>query len=505
MRWGSPVPGPSSPPLAVPAADRRRGLLAVASAYALALTAALAIGWMLRGRSPVLVAAVADVAATLVVFAFSVRHDNSSVYDPYWSVSPIVIAAYWAAGRELDLRGVLVGVLVVAWGVRLTANWVSRWRGLEDEDFRYVEIRGKAGRLYWPASLFGIHLLPTAWVFLGMLPTWPALSGQGRALGPLDLAALAVTATGIAVEAVADRQLRRFLRARGDPSSVLDAGLWRLSRHPNYFGEVSFWWGLWLFGLAADPRWAWTVIGPLSITVLFLAVSIPWMDRRMRARHPGWAERTAALPALVPWPWPRRGRRGLALVLATVGALGMSVSHAAPPVEDLRQRFTGEWLFAGGAAERATVPAAVERSVDGMFFIARGIAYDRLLKNSEVCARYAVAFSGGNASVTGPCVVPEVSPDDGRAVDHRNKLGETSKLSQRFVGETLVQEFRGDGGTRTVVWSLLPDGDTVRIRFTITSGHLPRPVDYSLTYRRKGTAPGPSDAGTSGTRTPPPG
>jgi hypothetical protein len=327
-----------------------------------------------------------------------------------------------------------------------------------------------------------------------MLPTWPALSGHGRPLGPLDLAALGVTAAGIAVEAVADRQLRRFLRTRGDPSAVLDTGLWRLSRHPNYFGEVTFWWGPWLFGLAAYPSWAWTVVGPLSITALFLAVSIPWMDRRMRARHPGWVERTASLPALVPWPW-RRARRGLALVVATLGTLGTAASHAAPPVEDLRQRWAGEYLFVGGASERAAVPAAVERSVDGMFFIARGIAYDRLLKNCDVCTRYTLVFSGGNVSIAGPCQVPDVSPDDGREVDHRNKLGETSKLSQRFVGETLVQEFRGDGGTRKVVWTLLPDGDTLRIQFTITSGHLPRPVDYGLTYRRKGAAPASPDAG----------
>jgi steroid 5-alpha reductase family enzyme len=489
---------------AVSPADRRRGLLAVSGAYAVALAVAVAVGWALRGRSPVLVAALADIAATLVVFAFSVRHDNSSVYDPYWSVAPICIAAYWAAAGEVDLRALLVLLLVTTWGIRLTSNWVTRWRGLQDEDFRYVEIRRKAGRLYWPASLFGIHLLPTAWVFLGMLPTWPALSGQGGHLGALDLAALGVTTAGIVVKAVADRQLRRFLRTRRDTSAVVETGLWRLSRHPNYFGEVSFWWGLGLFGLAADPRWAWTVVGPLSITVLFLAVSIPWMDRRMRARHPAWAEKTASLPALVPWPWRRAGRR-LAMVVAVLGGLGTAASHAAPPVEELRRRWAGEYLFVGGAAERAAVPAAVERSVDGMFFIARGIAYDRLLKNCDVCARYTLGFSGGNVSVSGPCQVPDVSADDGRELDHRNKLGETSKLSQRFVDETLVQEFRGDGGTRKVVWTLLPDGDTLRIHFTITSGHLPRPVDYSLTYRRKGAAPSPPDAGSSDARKPPPG
>ncbi|HET6981340.1 MAG TPA: DUF1295 domain-containing protein, partial [Myxococcaceae bacterium] len=157
------MPGSSSPSIAR-TTERRASLLAVSVAYAVALAVALATGWVVRGRSPVLVAALADVAATLVVFAFSVRHDNSSVYDPYWSVAPICIAAYWAGTGGVDLRALLVVLLVTAWGTRLTANWVARWRGLRDEDFRYVEIRSKAGRLYWPASLLGIHLLPTAWV-----------------------------------------------------------------------------------------------------------------------------------------------------------------------------------------------------------------------------------------------------------------------------------------------------------------------------------------------------
>ena len=299
-------PATLEPPLAGSwiSAGRRRALAAVSVAYAAALAVAFVTGWALRGRSPILVAALADVVATLVVFGFSVRHDNSSLYDPYWSVAPLPIAAYWAttAPSALDVRAALVLVLVAAWGVRLTANWVARWQGLGDEDFRYAEIRGKTGRLYWPASLVSIHLMPTAWVFLGLLPTWPALSGRGRPLGSLDLVALGVTAGAIAIEALSDLQLRRFVRTRRDPSAVLDEGLWRLSRHPNYFGEVSFWWGLWLFGLAAEPRWAWTAVGPASITLLFILVSLPWMDRRMLSRHPGWAVQMKSTSALVPWP-----------------------------------------------------------------------------------------------------------------------------------------------------------------------------------------------------------
>jgi steroid 5-alpha reductase family enzyme len=300
------VPAPLSSPAS---AARRRAITAVALTYAAALGVGVATGWALRSDHPILVAALSDLAATLLVFAFGVRHDNSSLYDPYWSVAPIPIAAYWAswAPGGPDLRAVLVLLLVAAWGVRLTTNWVARWRGLDDEDFRYREIRARTGRLYWPASLVAIHLLPTAWVFLGLLPTWPALSSGGRPSGALDLVALAVTAGAIAIETVSDLQLRRFLRTRSDPSAVLHTGLWRYSRHPNYFGEITFWWGLWLFGIAADPGWAWTAVGPVSITLLFAVVSIPWMDRRMRARHPEWTAQLQSISPLV--PWPRRRER----------------------------------------------------------------------------------------------------------------------------------------------------------------------------------------------------
>ena len=295
-----------SAPAALSSPAPRRALVAVCVAYAAALLAALATGSALHGRSPILVAALADVAATAVVFVFSVRHDNSSIYDPYWSLAPIPIAAYWASSAPTGpgIRAIVVLILVAVWGIRLTANWVARWRGLGDEDFRYAEIRARTGRLYWPASLLSIHFLPTAWVFLGLLAVWPALASEGGPPGLLDAVALAVTAGGIAIEAISDQQLRRFLRSRRDPSAILETGLWRLSRHPNYFGEIIFWWGLWLFGLAADPAWAWTVIGPVSITLLFALVSIPWMDRRMLSRHPAWAVRMST-SALV--PWPRRG------------------------------------------------------------------------------------------------------------------------------------------------------------------------------------------------------
>jgi steroid 5-alpha reductase family enzyme len=284
-------------------ARRAVGLSVVALAYLAGLAVALAVGWALRGRAPLLITAAADAAGTATVFAFSVSCNNSSLYDPYWSLAPIPIAVYWLSlwHGAVGPRQVLVLAFVCVWGLRLTANWVARWRGLSDEDFRYAEIRAKTGRGYWPASFVAIHLMPTIWVLLGLLPLFPALSTSARPFGWLDGTGAVITAAAIAIEAIADLQLRAFLRGRGDPREVLRTGLWGVCRHPNYLGEMTFWWGLYLFGVAADPRWAWSLVGPLSITVLFISVSVPWMDRRMLARHPAWAECMRTSPALIPF------------------------------------------------------------------------------------------------------------------------------------------------------------------------------------------------------------
>jgi steroid 5-alpha reductase family enzyme len=280
-----------------------RARLHVLLAYLAALAAAGILGWAMRGQHPLLVAGLADLLATLVVFGFSVAHDNSSLYDPYWSVAPLPIAVYWMSGW--GARSLLVLALVVVWGARLTGNWLARWRGLGDEDFRYREIRRKTGRLYWPASLISIHLLPTLWVFFGLVPVYAAVTGTSP-WGVLDLVALLVTCAAITIEALADRQLRGFLRTRRHAEEILETGLWARCRHPNYLGEVVFWWGLYLFGLAADRSWAWSVVGPVSITLLFVLISVPWMDRRMLERHPGWAASMQRRPGL--WPTFRSWR-----------------------------------------------------------------------------------------------------------------------------------------------------------------------------------------------------
>jgi len=306
---------------------RRNSLLQCLLAYLTAGTAAWAAGRALvllaphllrQAPGPLLIAAAADLAATIVIFLFSMGADNSSMYDPYWSVAPVFIALYWLVayqlvpGRtglelEIDLRQAAVLVLIGVWGARLTCNWAGGWPGLNHEDWRYRGFRRKAGRAYWLVSFFGIHLFPTVIVFLGLLPVHMVMR-DGAPVGLLDLAAAAVTVSAIALEAAADRQLRRFRSGPPADGAVMDRGLWALMRHPNYLGEVLFWWGLLLFGIAAAPGAAWTVVGPAAMTLLFVLISVPLMDAHMEERRPGYRERTAGRPALLPDPRRLFGR-----------------------------------------------------------------------------------------------------------------------------------------------------------------------------------------------------
>jgi steroid 5-alpha reductase family enzyme len=156
---------------------------------------------------------------------------------------------------------------------------------------------------YWLTSLLGIHFFPTLQVFLGCLPLWPALTGS-RPLGALDGLAALVAAGAIALETRADEELRAF-RKTAAPGEICTRGTWAWLRHPNYLGELLFWWGLFLFGIAADASWWWSGLGALAITVMFAFVSVPMLDRRSLARRPGYADVIARVPALV----PRRPRR----------------------------------------------------------------------------------------------------------------------------------------------------------------------------------------------------
>ncbi len=279
---------------------RAASFVIVTATYVVAL-AVFPIVMTIMDAHPLTEVIVADLVATLVVFAASVATDNSSMYDAFWSVIPIAVVVALATESVPGVPGLRQGLVIFgvsAWGVRLTYNWARGWSGLDHEDWRYAKQRGTAAP-YWLQSFAGFHMFPTVVVFLCLLAAEPAVRSGTASINALDFVALAVMLTGTALEGVADEQLRAF-NATKKPGDICTVGLWAWCRHPNYLGEMTFWWGLWLAGVAADPSWWWTVVGPIAITTMFRFVSIPMIDQRGVDRRPGYGEHMASTSMVLP-------------------------------------------------------------------------------------------------------------------------------------------------------------------------------------------------------------
>ncbi|MBY0427289.1 MAG: DUF1295 domain-containing protein [Cytophagales bacterium] len=282
-----------------------RSFLVCTVTYLLAIGAAVGTGFYFKDLSSLEIVAYGDIAGTLVVFILSVIFRNASLYDAYWSVKPPVIALFYLISPEnVDInltRQSLVLILIFAWGLRLTWNWARKWEGLGHQDWRYADLKEKTGKFYFFVNLTGIHFFPTLLVYLSCLPMYPAMSLGNQPLGLFDVLGVVVATMGILFELIADNQLRAFtLNPNRVPGETLKTGLWKYSRHPNYFGEVSFWWGIFLFALPVTG-FEWTIIGPVSITLLFVFISIPMIDQRMLKRRANYAEHIKNVSALVPW------------------------------------------------------------------------------------------------------------------------------------------------------------------------------------------------------------
>ncbi len=225
-------------------AARAKGFLLIIVAYLVAGVAGCLSTWALRNHSLILAVGVGDVVATIAMFGFSLAFNNSSFYDIYWSIAPMVIAGGLFRFAPHDVlsspRRIVVLVLIQVWGARLTWNWIRSWGGLQHEDWRYVDLRKSTGSRYWLASFFGLHLFPTIITFLGGLAMFPVFVSGADGFNIIDGVAIFVMAGAIILETTADEQLRAFRQKSRTPGRIMDNGLWSLCRHPNYLGEMLF-------------------------------------------------------------------------------------------------------------------------------------------------------------------------------------------------------------------------------------------------------------------------
>jgi steroid 5-alpha reductase family enzyme len=249
-----------------------------------------------------LVPLLALLSLTTLLWIVSVLARDTSIVDLFWGPMFVVTAAVaYGSGSGLPARKLLVLALVTLWGLRLALHLARRNLG-QGEDPRYREMRERNGPRWWLLSLPYVFVLQALLAWVIALPLQAALRhGAAAPLGAFDALGVVVFGAGFLTEAVADRQLARF---RADPENrgrVLCRGLFRYTRHPNYFGDALLWWGFGLFGVAAGAPWS--LVGPAVMTFLLMRVSgVTLLERSIGERRPEYALYQRATNAFFPGP-----------------------------------------------------------------------------------------------------------------------------------------------------------------------------------------------------------
>ncbi|MFO0959350.1 MAG: DUF1295 domain-containing protein [Isosphaeraceae bacterium] len=242
-------------------------------------------------------------ALMLVVWLASLKLRDVSIVDIVWGLGFVQIAwlCFFLTG-EPTARKVLLILLTSIWGLRLTLYLA--WRKLgKPEDPRYMAMRGAIGQRFWLVSLFVVFGLQGLIMNVVALPI---MAGQfdRSPLGFIAILGVSLWITGLLFEAIGDYQLARFKGVAENRGKVMDRGLWRYTRHPNYFGDFLVWWGI--FFVASGERSWWTIVSPVVMSILLIRVSgVSLLERSLQRDKEGYAEYMARTSAFFPWP-PRR-------------------------------------------------------------------------------------------------------------------------------------------------------------------------------------------------------
>jgi len=235
---------------------------------------------------------VLTMTATLVVYLFSLIFKNTSIYDPYWSIAPLVILLIvYFRNSMWNINSIIVLSIVAIWSIRLTINWIITYKGLNPkyEDWRYKKFRAEQKPVVFHIiNFFGLQIIPTIVVFCALVPAI-LLSHQVK-FNYFAIIGYVIALCGPILEFIADQQVHKFIKNTNDHSLVCNIGLWKYSRHPNYLGENLFWLGLCVAFVISYPTIFYYGFGWICMPLLFFCISIPLMEKHNLEHRPAYRE-----------------------------------------------------------------------------------------------------------------------------------------------------------------------------------------------------------------------
>jgi steroid 5-alpha reductase family enzyme len=252
----------------------------------------------------IFITAATAIAVYMLVFWFvSIARSNVSIVDIAWGIGFVIVA--WVVhlnAEHSNTRSTIQLTFATIWGLRLGAYLLNRNWG-EPEDYRYAAMRRRVGPSYTYKSIYMVFGLQGTLMLVVSLPLMAVQGLPSTApFGLIDWLATAMVVVGFYFEAMGDHQLTRFKADPNNEGRVMDQGVWAWTRHPNYFGDALQWWGFWVFAISV-PGAAWTVIGPIVMTVLLIRISgVHLLERGLRKRKPDYEAYIARTPAFIPRP-----------------------------------------------------------------------------------------------------------------------------------------------------------------------------------------------------------
>jgi steroid 5-alpha reductase family enzyme len=261
-------------------------------------------------NNTLLLAWIVVIGTMTILWLVSLALKNSSIVDIFWGAGFVIVTwlVFAATPQAANSRRTLLVALVSIWGLRLAIHILLRNWG-KPEDFRYAKWRAENGPRWWWVSFFQVFLLQGILMWALSIPLILTVSFPGpEKLGWLDYLALLIWLIGFIFEAGGDWQLARFKANKKNKGKLLRRGLWRYTRHPNYFGDAAQWWGFYLIALTAGSGW-WTIYSPILMTFLLLRVSgVIMLEKTLRENKPGYRDYVESTSAFIPW-FPKVVRR----------------------------------------------------------------------------------------------------------------------------------------------------------------------------------------------------
>ena len=239
----------------------------------------------------------------IILWILSVFLRNTSIVDVFWGFgfALVAICGFVRGDAGAAPRSLLIGVMVGVWGLRLGGYLLWRNSGC-GEDPRYAAMRRKWGANFWWVSFFSVFAFQGAILWFISLPVQVVQIAPGGPLHALDAVGVSIWLVGLLFESVGDHQLAHFRADPANAGAVMDRGLWRYTRHPNYFGDFCVWWGVFAVALSA-PQGLYTIASPALMSFLLLRVSgVPLLERDMRKRRPGYTDYIRRTSAFFPRP-----------------------------------------------------------------------------------------------------------------------------------------------------------------------------------------------------------